>query len=188
MHLFGPYSTVFLALFAGIIFGFLLRKANVTRFDVIVSQLLLKDFTVMKVILTAIVVGSIGIYSFSSLGWITIIPLSETPVLWTALGGGIFGMGMSIAGYCPGTGVASLADGAKDMWMGLLGMIVASLLFNEFSPYLLPIIEKKDVTYQQTLFSFFHVSAPMMIAIVFCIWASFVLLMRRFRVNPTWSG
>ena len=43
-----------LGLGMGIVFGFLLQKGGVTNYDVIIGQLLLDDFTVVKVMLTAL--------------------------------------------------------------------------------------------------------------------------------------
>ncbi|MBN2586104.1 MAG: hypothetical protein JXR55_02320, partial [Candidatus Fermentibacteraceae bacterium] len=48
---------LFLGLLAGIIFGFLLQKGGVTKYEVIIGQLLLVDFTVVRVMLSAVVVG-----------------------------------------------------------------------------------------------------------------------------------
>lgn len=53
----------------GILFGFLLQKGGVTKYDVIVGQLLLEDFTVLKIMLTAVLVGAVGLRLFQSLGW-----------------------------------------------------------------------------------------------------------------------
>lgn len=44
ISLFAPWNEILSGLIVGVIFGFLLRKAHVTRFNVIVSQLLLLDF------------------------------------------------------------------------------------------------------------------------------------------------
>ncbi len=54
----------------GILFGFLLHKGGTTKYDVIVGQLLLPDFTVLKIMLSAVVTGMIGIYLMKSPGWI----------------------------------------------------------------------------------------------------------------------
>ena len=43
-------------------FGFLLQKGQVTKYRVIVGQPLLRDFTVLKTMLTAVVAGGIGLY------------------------------------------------------------------------------------------------------------------------------
>jgi hypothetical protein len=50
----------------GIIFGFLLQKGGVTKYDVIIGQLLLEDFTVIKIMLSAVVTGMIGIHLMKS--------------------------------------------------------------------------------------------------------------------------
>ncbi|QVL58270.1 MAG: YeeE/YedE family protein [Simkaniaceae bacterium] len=178
LHLFSNAFTTLFALATGIFFGFLLRRAGVSRFDTIVGQLLLKDFTVMKVILTAIVVGSLGIYSLEALGMIPTFHLSETPILFSLLGGAIFGVGMSIAGYCPGTAIASLAEGSKDMIFGLIGMIFGAFMFNEMSPIILPYINRRDFTFHETIGSFFAVPHWIAIAGVVAIWIIFALTVK----------
>jgi hypothetical protein len=50
----------------GIVFGFLLHKGGVTNYDVIIGQLLLTDFTVLKIMLSAVVVGAIGIHTLQT--------------------------------------------------------------------------------------------------------------------------
>ena len=41
----------------GILFGFLLQKGGITKYDVIINQLLLTDFTVVKIMPSAVVTG-----------------------------------------------------------------------------------------------------------------------------------
>jgi uncharacterized protein len=161
-----------IGLFCGIIFGFLLRKAHVSRFDTIVSQLMLKDFTVMKVILTAVVVGSVGIYSLQGVGLVPTLHLSGTPLLYGALGGAIFGVGMSVAGYCPGTAIAALGDGSWDMVAGIGGMFFGTILFGE-------LIGPVPCVQASTLASLFSLSPWMVIAALCLVWAAFALGMRR---------
>ena len=92
----------------GIVFGFLLQKGGVTKFDVIISQLLLEDFTVIKIMLSAVVTGMIGIHLMKSLGWIQLKPKAGS---WgkNAIGGLIFGLGFALLGYCPGTIAGAIA-------------------------------------------------------------------------------
>ncbi len=127
---FENFSSIVSGLLSGIAFGFLLRKGNVTNFNTIVKQLLLKDFTVMKIIFTAILVGSIGIFFMSDLNLIK-LALSNRSLIAVAIGGIIFGAGMAIMGYCPGTAVAALADGAKDVKYGIIGMFFGAFVFGE---------------------------------------------------------
>jgi uncharacterized membrane protein YedE/YeeE len=122
-----------LGLLTGVIFGFLLHKGQVTRFRTIVEQFLLKDFTVLKVMLTAVVVGGVGIYAMQ--GW-DLAALHVKPlVLGGVLGGGlIFGVGMALLGYCPGTGVAAIAQGSRHAIFGVLGMLAGAAIYAEVHP------------------------------------------------------
>lgn len=135
-YLFDQPHTLLLATFFGLLFGFFLRKAHVSRFNVIVGQLLLKDFTVMKVIFTAIIVGGSGVYFMLYRGAIDHLLLSNASLQAAALGGLVFGIGMAILGYCPGTSIAALADGSRDVLFGILGMLVAIASFAEVYPWL----------------------------------------------------
>jgi len=178
--LFSTPINALLAVLFGIVFGFLLRKATASRFDTIVGQLLLRDYTVMKVILTAIVIGSIGIYSLDAIGLIPTFHLSETSVLFSLIGGSVFGIGMSVAGYCPGTGIAAIADGSKDMLFGVVGMILGSVIFNHFSPTLMPYIGQKDFAFKHTIHTLFEIPSWVVIVAIACIWGAFVILVRKY--------
>jgi hypothetical protein len=183
MELFLNPILSFSALGSGFIFGFLLQKVGVAHFDTIVGQLLLRNFTVMKVILTGIVVGSLGIYSLHTLHLVPTLHLSKTPIFFSMLGGSIFGMGMSLTGYCPGTAIAALASGAKDMLFGLLGMIFGSLLFNELSFYLLPLMEQKDAAFQQTISTILSVPNWIVMLSLFSAWLVFVAFVDKLEVK-----
>ena len=123
-------STLLGGLLIGILFGFFLQKGQVTKYQVIVGQFLLRDFTVLKVMLTAIVVGGIGVYAMKSMGLVT---LHVKPAMMVAvpLGGLVFGIGMVLLGYCPGTGVAAAAEGHRDALWGVLGMMAGAAFFAE---------------------------------------------------------
>jgi len=47
------------------------------------------------------------------------------------LGGLVFGAGMVLLGYCPGTGIAAAAEGHRDALFGVLGMMVGAAFFAE---------------------------------------------------------
>lgn len=121
-------STLLGGLFIGILFGFFLQKGQLTKYQVIVGQFLLRDFTVLKTMLTAIVVGGIGVYAMKSMG---LVALHVKPALMVAVpaGGLIFGVGMVLLGYCPGTGVAAAAEGHRDALWGVLGMMAGAAFF-----------------------------------------------------------
>lgn len=129
-----------LGLVTGIVFGFLLQKGRVGKFEVIVGQLLFKDWTVVKIMATAVAVGSVGVYALVSLGMAT---LHIKPALLggVLVGGLLFGLGMAIFGYCPGTGVAASGAGHRDAMVGVAGMLFGALLYVTGYPQLKPLIE-----------------------------------------------
>jgi hypothetical protein len=125
-----PISILLLGLLTGFVFGFLLQKGRVTKFSVIVGQFLLRDFTVLKTMLTAIVVGGIGIYAMKSAGLAT-LHVKPAQLAAVVIGGAIFGIGMVLLGYCPGTGLAAAAEGHRDAAFGVLGMMLGAAIFAE---------------------------------------------------------
>jgi uncharacterized protein len=126
-----PVLKLLLGLFTGLLFGFLLQKGHVSKFPVIVGQFLLRDFTVLKVMLTAIVVGGVGVYALKAMG-LASLHVKPAQLAAIAIGGVVFGVGMALLGYCPGTGVAAAAEGHRDALFGVLGMLAGSALFAEF--------------------------------------------------------
>ncbi len=122
-----PNQLLLGALF-GVIFGFLLQKGGVAKYHVLIGALLLEDFTVMKVMLTAIIVGSIGIFSLHALD---LVKLDIKPTRYAAniIGGLLFGVGFGLLGYCPGTGAAALGQGNWDVLGGIAGLILGSYVF-----------------------------------------------------------
>ena len=125
-----------IGLLIGIVFGFLLQKGGVTHYDVIIGQLLLTDFTVLKIMLSAVVVGMIGIHLLRSAGMAQLHPKPGS--LGSSLVGGlIFGAGFGILGYCPGTMAGAVGEGSLDaLFGGIVGMLIGTGLFAEFYPAL----------------------------------------------------
>lgn len=120
----------------GILFGFLLHKGGATKYDVIIGQLLLTDFTVVKIMLSATVTGMIGVHLLRSLGMATLHP-KPGAFGSAAVGGLIFGVGFGLLGYCPGTMVGAVGEGSLDaLFGGVAGMILGAGLFAEFYPKL----------------------------------------------------
>jgi uncharacterized protein len=136
-----PADRLVLAVVFGLAFGFLLQKGGVGKYHLLVGQLLLQDFTVIKVMLTAILVGMIGIFTMQRLG---LVKLHIKPTRFAAniIGGLIFGAGFGLLGYCPGTAAAALGQGNWDALFGMLGLVLGSYLYAEYSARLKAGIEK----------------------------------------------
>ncbi len=127
---------LFLALLAGIIFGILLQKGGVTNYDVILRQLLLSDFTVVKIMLSAVVTGMIGVYLMRQFGWVRLNPKPGS-LGSSMIGGLIFGAGFAVLGYCPGTIAGAVGNGYLDALVGgLAGILFGAALFAALFPRL----------------------------------------------------
>jgi len=88
-----------LALFLGLFFGFLLNKAGLTKYHKIVNVFRFTDLSVIKFMMSGLVVAMIGLYGLRDLGLITFPNIPATYVVGNILGGLIFGVGMSLTGY-----------------------------------------------------------------------------------------
>jgi uncharacterized protein len=149
---------LFWGLLFGIIFGFLLQKGGVTKYDVIINQLLLTDFTVVKIMLSAVVTGMVGLYIMQGLGWINLRPKAGS---WgkNAVGGLIFGVGFALLGYCPGTIAGAIGNGYLDaLTAGLLGIVLGSGLLATVYPRLKEGVLKRGYFGNMTLPQVFKVN------------------------------
>ena len=132
-----------IGLLLGIAFGFLLQKGGVTRYDVIIGQLLFTDFTVLKIMLSAVLTGMIGVHLLRDLGWAQLHPKPGS-VGTSIVGGLIFGIGFGILGYCPGTVAGAVGQGSMDALLGgVIGILIGAGLFAAIYPKLHdPILSK----------------------------------------------
>lgn len=171
------YLLLFEAVVVGFIFGFLLQKGRVAQFNTIVGQLLFKDFTMMKVMLTAILVSSFGLYTMLDFNIIPAITLRAMPLSRILMGGTLFGIGIGILGYCPGTALVAWADGAKDSLFGILGMFFGSFVFLKISSF----IPSDVVTYRYSISSYFGFSHWWIIVGLFIVLIGIVFADRLFK-------
>jgi len=122
-------TQLILGLVAGILFGFLLNKGGATEYDVIIGQLLLRDHTVLKIMLSAVVTGMLGVYALRSLGLAELHPKPGSLGI-SVIGGLIFGVAFAVLGYCPGTIAGAVGAGWLDAAVGgLVGMILGAGLY-----------------------------------------------------------
>lgn len=119
----------------GILFGFLLQKAHVLRYDKQVGAMRFIDMTIFKFMLSAIVVGSVGIYLLKDLGVVQ-LSLKGTSIGAQVIGGALFGIGWGLLGYCPGTAVGALAEGRTDGLWGIVGMLCGAAVYAALYPFM----------------------------------------------------
>lgn len=128
------------AIIFGTAFGFLLQKGGVGKYNVLLGQLLLQDFTVAKIMMTAIVVGMVGVFTLHHFAKVN-LHLQPTRLGAQIIGGTLFGIGFALIAYCPGTGAAALGQGSWDVLFGMAGLIAGSYLFAEMSAWLKRTVE-----------------------------------------------
>lgn len=128
-------NELLMGMITGILFGFVMQKAQVIRYDRQLGALRLLDMTIVKFMLSTIIVSMVGIYLLYDLG---LIKLSVKPLILggNILGGLIFGIGWAVVGYCPATAMAALGEGRYDSAFGLAGMVLGAGLYAEFYPWI----------------------------------------------------
>ncbi|MEJ2696876.1 MAG: YeeE/YedE thiosulfate transporter family protein [Candidatus Sulfobium sp.] len=126
------------ALIIGIFFGLFLERGGLGDPHKLTGVFYLTDFTVPKVMFTAIVVAAAGLYALSDFGLIAMGRVWIVPTFfWPQIvGGAIFGVGFVVCGYCPGTAVAGFASGRMDALVTLAGITAGSLVFAVVYPYI----------------------------------------------------
>jgi uncharacterized membrane protein YedE/YeeE len=123
----------FKIILVGIIFGSALQYAKLNRYNVISGLATLENLAVAKALAVAIGVGAILMSIETGLGYASyhIKPLLLTGII---SGGLIFGAGMAILGYCPGTLAISLGEGSLDALAGIAGALTGGLIYTVISP------------------------------------------------------
>lgn len=154
-----------LGLASGIVFGFLLQKGGVTNYGVIEGQLLLSDFTVLKVMLSAVLVGMIGVYALKGLGVAT-LHCRPGAVGATVIGGLIFGAGFALLGYCPGTAAGAFGAGALDALAGMIGIVLGAASFARLYPYLDRVILRRGAFPADTIPELLGISPAIVVVLV----------------------
>jgi hypothetical protein len=92
-------SDFVLPILAGFAFGFSLQKAGLGYYRNIVNVFRFTDLTVIKFMMTAIVVAMVGVLGLSSIGAVSLPVVSATYIFGNLVGGLIFGIGMASAGF-----------------------------------------------------------------------------------------
>lgn len=165
-------------LVTGLVFGILMQRGRLSRLNVVIGQFLLRDFTVAKVMLSAIFVGGIFMHVLLAFGVIKALPLEPSNLTGSALGGLIFGAGISLLGYCPGGALAAVGDGARDAIWGVLGLFTGSLIFIRHAAWF-DVFLKPDALSATTLAIFSGLSPWLFFAAMWCVLLGLHLIPRR---------
>lgn len=129
-----------LGLATGIIFGALLQRGGLADSRTIVGQLTGDDSRVAKTMGTAVAVGAFGYRLLRRRGLATADPKPMNPV--GLVGGAVlFGVGMALSGYCPGTAATAAGSGRREGIWAMAGMLAAAAAFVATYPRLKKVLE-----------------------------------------------
>jgi hypothetical protein len=126
---------ILVGILMGIVFGFALEKSRVFEPGVIVGQMQLRNFIMLKVFLTAVATGAVVLAMLNGFG---VVKLQPKAALYAAdiVGGLLLGAGTSLAGACPGTTLAQIGAGYRDALFTLAGGLVGAVAFSYAQPAL----------------------------------------------------
>lgn len=130
------FAAMLLGLAMGAVFGMALEKGRVCEGGVILCQMQMSRHAMLKMFLSAVITGLIVLSIMVGFGF---AKLSPKATLFAAdiVGGAILGVGIVIAGACPGTVLAQIGTGYKDAIFTFVGGLFGALLFTYLEPNLL---------------------------------------------------
>ena len=128
-------TAILIGLLMGAVFGFALEKSRVFEPGVIVGQMQLRNFIMLKVFLTAVATGAVVLAVLNGFGFVKLAPKAT---LYGAdiVGGLILGMGIALAGACPGTVMAQIGAGYRDAIVTLIGGLAGAVAYSYAEPAL----------------------------------------------------
>lgn len=135
----GTIGMMLLGLAMGATFGFALEKARVFEPGVIIGQMQFRSFTMLKMFLAAVVTGLVVLAALTGLWGVKLHP-KATEIAADLVGGSLLGIGIALAGACPGTVFAQLGAGYRDAWFTLAGGLAGAIAFGYAEPALRPLI------------------------------------------------
>ncbi len=119
----------------GAVFGIALEKSRVFEPGMIVGQMQLRNFVMLKIFLTAVATGAVVLAALNGVG---LVKLQPKAALYAAdlVGGFTLGIGIALAGACPGTTLAQIGAGYRDALFTLAGGLAGAVAYAYAQPWL----------------------------------------------------
>jgi hypothetical protein len=137
-------EAVVIGLIMGIVFGFALEKSRVFEPGMIVGQMQLRNFIMLKVFLTAVATGAVVLAVLNGLGMVKLHPKGALFIA-DIVGGLILGAGIALAGACPGTVLAQVGAGYRDALVTVIGGLFGAVTFSYLEPTFAPRLAAGDL-------------------------------------------
>ncbi len=166
-------TMIWLGLFSGIAFGFVVQRVGATDAHRMARSHLMLDADIPRFMMLAVALSAVGLFGLQSVGVGRVVPL-PTSIVATGLAAVIFGIGWGLTGYCPGTTWAAAGEGRMDAVFALLGGLAGAALFAHLHEWLVPLLYDPTNVGQITLTDLFgnQAVAVTMLVVVFglCTW------------------
>lgn len=132
-------TAILTGLLMGAAFGLALEKSRVFEPGMIVGQMQLRNFIMLKVFLTAVATGAVALAALNGFG---LVKLQPKAAVYAAdiVGGLLLGAGIALAGACPGTILAQIGAGYRDAIFTLIGGLAGALAFTYAQPWISTIL------------------------------------------------
>jgi hypothetical protein len=129
------FAAIIIGIGMGVVFGFLLEKSRVFEPGIIVGQMQFRSFVMLKVFLTAVATGAVVLAALNGFG---LVKLHPKAALYAAdvIGGLILGVGIVLAGACPGTALAQIGAGYRDAIFTVAGGLCGAVAYSYLEPWL----------------------------------------------------
>ncbi len=126
---------IVIGLLMGLVFGLALEKSRVFEPGMIVGQMQLRNFIMLKMFLTAVATGAVVLGVLNGFGLVALQPKAAAYAADIA-GGLLLGIGITLAGACPGTTLAQIGAGYRDAFFTLIGGLAGAVAFSYLQPAL----------------------------------------------------
>lgn len=146
-----------LGLVFGMALGAILMLSGLSNPRLVIDMLRFKNLHAMKVLMTALAVGILGVALLDT-GGLAHMKLKTLHVLAVTLGGGLLGLGFAVAGYCPGSALAASVEGRRDALFTVAGGLVGTAVYALVYPALKPLLIEPLSYGKATLFGAVGVS------------------------------
>jgi uncharacterized membrane protein YedE/YeeE len=122
----------------GVVFGFLMSRAGATDFENYSGLFLLRDFTLLWVIVAAVATGILGMTLLRVFGSRAVLgaealSFKAKPMTSGLVPGSLlFGFGWGLSGTCPGAAPAMLGEGRMIVLPTIVGILAGTYLFGVY--------------------------------------------------------
>lgn len=165
-HILGLFIKIVVALICGFLFGVALEKGRVFEPKTIRDQMVFKSFIMLKMFLAATATGQLVFCILS------VIPktkeyfqaavkayvgcFSDKGIITSGLGTFILGIGMTLAGACPGMVLVQVGTWTPNGIFTLLGCLIGALSYGMVAPYIVRVTKPKQCFEKHTVFQKFN--------------------------------